>query len=90
MVIETVDGEVVAEKTLGPLTAEVASTLPSDNDNLKSLLLRYEDVEVGLDAFRAPFAEEGVVSLVGYSDILEFTHGAEWEADPNYVAMVDT
>lgn len=88
--IETVDGEVVAEQTLGPLTAEVASTLPSDNDNLKSLLLRYEDVQVGLDAFREPFAEEGVVSLVGYSDILEFTHGAEWEADPNYIAMVDT
>lgn len=88
--IETAAGEVVAEKTLGPLSAELLSLLPSDHDGLKSLLLKHEDVQVSLDAFREPFPEEGKVSLVGNTGVFKFAHGGLWEPDPRFVTYVDT
>ena len=75
-------GATVAEKVLGPLTDKVLALLPSNDRDLESLLLKRDNVEVGLAAYNNPFGETGKVKLVGYVGTLQTTMGGVWKRIP--------
>jgi hypothetical protein len=86
--LETPDGTKVTEKTLGPLTDQVLSTLPSSPEK-ETLILKNDDVQVQLDAFREPFKGDQV-SLLGYTGVFRHGNAATWKDDPRFVFRPDT
>jgi hypothetical protein len=88
--IEILEGDkVVAEKTFGPLTAELFNYLPEDPMARAKVALTYEDVHVHLDVFRTPFPD-GKVALVGYTDLFELANPGDWPGDDKFAARPDT
>jgi hypothetical protein len=83
-------GAVMTEKTLGPLTDKVLFLLPSYDADLETLLLKHDNVEVGLAAYSHPFNEAGKVKLVGYINTFQTTVGGPWKDDPRFVVYHDT
>ncbi len=88
--IITSNGATAAEKVLGPLTDKVVSLVPSNDRELASLLLKHDNVEVGLAAYNNPFSEAGKVKLVGYVGTFQTTMGGVWKQDPRFVVYHDT
>jgi hypothetical protein len=82
--------KILAEKTLGPITAQMLARIGSSSDDYTKLQLKYEDVMVGLDALNAPFATSGKVNLVGVSGLIAMTQGAPFPLDPKWVPYIDT
>lgn len=82
--------KVLAEKTLGPLTAEMLARAGSSNEDYAQLQLKYEDVMVGLDFLNAPFATSGTVKLAGVSGLFAVTQGQPFKLDPKWVPYIDT
>ena len=90
VVVLDAKGTTVAQKTLGPLTDQVLSLLPSNDKELATLLLKHDHVEVGLAAYNSPFAQAGKVKLVGYTGTFQTTMGGAWKDDPRFIIYHDT
>jgi hypothetical protein len=81
---------IMAEKKLGPLTDEVLYLLPSYDADLQTLLLKHDNVEVGLAAYNQPFSQSGKVMLVGYTGTFQTKVGGAWKDDPRFIIYHDT
>lgn len=79
------------QKTLGPVTDELLTYLPTEEISRNKLAVKSakEDVEVLLDLYREPF-KEGKVSLVGYTDLIKLTNPGKWPSDDKFLFRPDT
>lgn len=80
-----------AKKTLGPVTDELMTYLPTEEISRNKLVVRSakEDVEVLLDLYREPF-KDGKVSLQGYTDLVKLTNPGKWPSDSKFLFRPDT
>ncbi len=89
--VQILDGtNVVAEKSLGPLTDKVRPLIMTDDANLVKMILHYKDAEVALSVYTKPFQTAGKVALVGYTGITRTTMGQPFDPDPRFVVFHDT
>lgn len=83
-------GEVVAEKTLGPLVDELYNFLPEDELARAQLTLSSgDDVYIHWDIFREPFQEDKV-ALVGYTGLIKMENPGEFWLDDRFIVRPDT
>jgi hypothetical protein len=83
-------GEVVAEKSFGPLVDELYDFLPEDPVDRAKVTLSYEDdVYVHWDIFREPFQEDKI-ALVGYVDLIRLENPADFWLDDRFIVRPDT
>lgn len=89
--VAIMDGDkVAAEQTLGPVTDKLVSLFPSVDTDLDTLMLKHENVQVGLPAYATPFKTAGKVLLVGYADVIKMKVTEPFPLDPKFVMFFDT
>lgn len=80
-------GELLAEKTLGPLTQELYDTLPQYGPSQQKIMMRYKDIQVDVD-YPTDFPE-GKVPLYIATGAKTFKRDKPWPNDPRFLVRPD-
>jgi hypothetical protein len=80
-------GNLLAEKTLGPVTQELYDTLPQYGPSQQKVMMRYKDVQVDVD-YPTDFAE-GKVPLYVATGAKTFDRDKPWPNDPRFLVRPD-
>jgi len=80
-------GNLLAEKTLGPVTQELYDTLPQYGPSQQKVMMRYKDVQVDVD-YPTDFAE-GKVPLYVATGAQTFDRDKPWPNDPRFLVRPD-
>jgi hypothetical protein len=80
-------GNILAEKTLGPMNQELYDTLPQYGPSQQKVMMRYKDIQVDVD-YPTDFPE-GKVPLYVATGAQTFDRDKPWPNDPRYLVRPD-
>jgi hypothetical protein len=87
LALTDVSGDLLAEKTLGPVTEELYDTLPQYGPSQEKIMMRYKDIQVDVD-YPTDFAE-GKAPLYVATGAHTFDRDKPWPGDPRFLVRPD-